>query len=163
MARILIDMDGVVVDLMGFAVARGLFQHPPCKWDFTGCCTHYSQDEIFTGDIFAMAGPIRSALHGVRSLVDLGYDVRFVSTPWSTNHRSAADKYEWIEMRGFAPKMLTLTYDKTLIPADVLIDDKPGLVGPWRQITYPQAWNDSDYPTWTEGLASVVVGIIGAP
>lgn len=162
-ARILIDLDGVVVDLMGDAVSRGLFDHPPCRWDFTGCCTTRTQNDIFAGDIFARADPIPGAVPSVQSLINMGYDVQFVSTPWPTNHQSAKNKYEWVETYGFPAKLLTLTHNKALIPADVLIDDRPGLVGPWRQVTYPQAWNDSDYPTWVEGLASVVVGIVGAP
>lgn len=160
--RVLVDLDGVVVDLMGEAVHRGLFDHPPCRWDFQWCCTTLSMDDVFSGDIFATAPPIRAALHGVTQLVRLGYDVHFVSTPWPTNHRSAADKYEWVERYGFPAEMLTLTHDKALIPADILIDDRPELSGPWRHVTYPQPWNDSDYPSWSDGLASVVLGMVGA-
>lgn len=164
-ARILIDLDGVVVDLMGEAMDRGYFDHWPCRWNFPGCCTRMLMDDVFAGDIFATATPIRGAVHAIESLLMLGYDVQFASTPWPSNHQSATDKYAWVE-KWFGHDMVrrtTLTHDKTIIPATVLIDDKPDLVGPWRHVTYPQAWNDSDYPTWADGLASVVVAIAGTP
>lgn len=163
MALILIDMDGVVVDLMGEAVARGLFQHPPCKWNFTGCCTPYEQDEIFGQyNIFRDPAPISGAVDGVAKLIDAGHDVRFVSTPWPTNHQSAQHKYEWIEEHFGKPRLLILTHDKTLIPASVLIDDRPNLTGPWTHITYPQAWNASSWhePTWDDGLAEYVLDYV---
>lgn len=163
MARILIDMDGVIVDLMGEAVARGLFQHPPCKWDFTGCCTPFEQNEIFgQPGIFRDAPPIAGAINGVQALIAAGHDVRFASTPWPTNHQSAQHKYEWIEQHFGNPRLLTLTHDKTLIPASVLIDDRPDLIGPWTHVTYPQAWNASswDEPTWDGGLARYVLDFL---
>jgi hypothetical protein len=163
--RILIDLDGVVVDLMGEAMERGYFDHWPCRWNFPGCCTTMLMDDVFAGDIFRGALPIKGAVRGVESLIDLGYDVQFVSTPWPTNHDSAADKYGWVE-EWFGPSMVrktTLTHDKTLIPAAALIDDKPDLVGPWQHVEYPQAWNSAINPTWADGLASVVVGIVGSP
>lgn len=161
--RILVDLDGVVVDLMGEAVKRGLFDHAPCKWNFTGCCTTRSDDDVFGGDIFATAKPILGAIHAVDALLALGLDVQFLSAPWPTNHQGCAHKYEWVERYfGVAGvKRLTLTHNKALVPGLVLVDDKPNLVGPWQHVTYPQAWNDSDYPTWNEGLASVVLAIAG--
>ena len=155
-SRLLIDMDGVIVDLMGEAVARGLFAHPPCRWDFTGCCTHLSQDEVFAGDIFIMARPISGAVDGVNQLLNDGFDVRFVSTPWLTNHDSAKNKYEWIGDYFGDPRRLTLAHDKTLIPAAALIDDRPGLVGPWVHVEYPQAWNSQREPSWDDGLADLI-------
>jgi len=163
--RILIDLDGVVVDLMAEAINRGLFDHAPCKWDFPGCCTQLSMDRVFEDDIFATAAPIPGAIHGVESLLLLGYDVQLVSTPWPSNHASAADKYWWVE-KWFGSSMVrltTLTHDKKLIPAAILVDDKPGLVGPWRHVEYPQPWNSQTEPTWTEGLSSTIVGMVGNP
>ena len=163
--RILVDLDGVVVDLMSEAMDRGHFDHWPCRWNFYGCCTQMLMDDVFAGDIFAAAQPISGAINGVESLVSLGYDVRLVSTPWPSNHASAADKYAWVETWFGSEwvQRLTLTHDKKLICADALIDDRPGLVGPWRHIEYPQAWNSRTNPTWADGLASVVAEVVGAP
>lgn len=156
--RILVDLDGTVVDTMGYAVHLGYFDHPPCRWDFTGCCTKFSADALFScTHVFRYAPPIPFAIEGVRSLME-HFDVRFVSTPWQTNHASAQAKYEWVDEHFDDPTLLVLAHDKTLIPAAALIDDKPGLVGPWQHIVYPQAWNGSRVPTWLEGLADVVIG-----
>lgn len=153
--RLLVDMDGTIVDLMG-ATGSLVFDHPPCRWHFEGCCTRFSADEVFSGNIFHRAQPIEGAVDGVRKLMG-HFDVRFVSTPWPTNHASASAKYEWIERHFGDPKLLTLTHDKALIPAVALVDDKPDLVGPWRHITYPQAWNESNFPTWRDGLAAELI------
>ena len=160
--RLLIDMDGVIVDLMGAAYKAGLFtKHYPCKWTFEGCCTTRTQTEIFNHtDLFEMAQPIGHAIDSVKQL-DRHFDVRIVSAPWHTNWQSAGAKFDWIA-QNFGPgwtSRVILTTDKTAIDGVALVDDKPGLQGPWQTITYPQPWNGSHLPTWRAGLAGQLIDI----
>jgi len=156
MERLLIDLDGTIVNLWAVADQRGLMQHLPCRWDVTGCCSPYSQNDIFESpNLFLDAKPYPGAIEGVNDLTG-HFEVHFVSTPWPTAHNSAEQKLHWVEKYFGDPKKLTLTHHKHLIPAWGLIDDKPGLVGPWIHFEYPQAWNSQLLPTWEEGLADHV-------
>lgn len=158
---ILVDLDGVVVDLMGYAHREGFLCHPACRWDLHKCCTvDLSLDGLFAHThLFKFAPAIDDAIPGVKRLMEHAR-VHFASTPWPSNPNSAAAKYRWIERYGFRPDMLTLTHDKALISAVALIDDKPGLSGPWTHVEYPQAWNSGEalgIPTWSDGLADYVI------
>lgn len=160
MERLLVDLDGVVVNLWAEADKRGLMQHLPCRWDVTGCCSPYSQNDIFESpNIFLDAEPYPGAIEGVNDLTG-HFDVHFVSTPWQTANNSAEQKYRWVEKFFGRPTMLTLTHHKYLIPATALIDDRPGLKGPWYHIEYPQAWNSGTGPTWAEGLAENLIYLL---
>lgn len=153
MRRLLVDLDGTVVDVHRRAVERGHFDiHPPCTW-FMTCCTTKTVEDIFgDDDLFANSEPLPGAIEGVRALM-VDFDVHFVSTPWHSNHNSARLKYEWVEKYFGDARLLTLTHDKSLISGMALIDDRPGLSGPWQHIEYPQPWNDRRHPTWNDGLA----------
>lgn len=160
MRRLLIDLDGTVVDVHRRAVERGHFDiHPPCRWSMS-CCTTRHINEIFEDDDVFRADPLPGAIEGVRALM-VDFDVHFVSTPWHSNHNSARIKYEWVEEYFGDARLLTLTHDKSLVAGLALIDDKPGLTGPWHHIAYPQPWNDSRHPTWEDGLAIHVRRILG--
>lgn len=165
---ILIDMDGVVVDLMGELATRTTLYHPICKWNFFGCCMPLSAAHILNTDttVFKNAPAIPGAIEGVKQLSDR-YNVRFVSTPWEANPDSASAKIRWLTNHGFDHHQIILAWDKTKIQGDLLIDDKPGLTGPWPIMQYPQSWNVDSGPvnngiglrviSWEEGLADVVV------
>jgi 5'(3')-deoxyribonucleotidase len=155
MERLLIDLDGTIVDLWEEADSRALLTHAPCRWNVEGCCTPYTMDFFGSDDIFGQAKPIPGAIDGVKQLMRT-FEVHFVSTPWPTAHDSAAQKYDWVQRYFGDPTLLTLTHHKELIPAFGLIDDKPGLKGPWLHIEYPQAWNRRRFRTWEEGLADYV-------
>lgn len=157
MKTLLIDLDGTVADTHGFAFERSLLRHEACTWNMTCCLQGLTMDELWAHtELFSHAPPIVGAVDGVALLAE-HFDVHFVSTPWHRNHKSARAKYEWVEKYFDDPKMLTLTHHKHLIPAVALVDDKPGLVGPWDHVCYPQRWNDSEQPTWRKGLATVII------
>ena len=156
MARILVDLDGVVVDLMGAAYRAGYFdRHYPCRWNFTGCCTIKSASAVFADTtLFDVAQPIAGAVDALRRL-RLNHDVALLSSPWHTNWDSAAAKFRWVDrvLGSTWVHKLILTTDKRLVPGDFLVDDKPELDGPWEHVLYPQPWNDSKLPRWHQGLA----------
>lgn len=156
-ARILLDLDGTIVDVHALALDRGLLDHRPCRWDFDACCTRHTMDRVFgEPGIFLNAPPIDGAIDGVHTLMRW-FDVWFVSTPWPSNPDSSAEKHLWARRHGWE-RRLVLAHDKSLIPGVALVDDRPGLVGPWHHIVYPQPWNDGEMPTWADGLAEYLVG-----
>lgn len=173
--RLLLDMDGTIVDTVGHALRLGMLDHYPCRWNFDECCSalrpssdpraaRYSQDDVFTTDgIFLDADPIPGALDAIERLMS-AHDVWFCTTPWPTNSLSLAEKHAWLKTHGDGwHKRLITTYDKTFIAAAYLVDDKPDLCRPgqaeWQHILYPQPWNDSRWPSWADGLAERIMGL----
>lgn len=78
----------------------------------------------------------------IKSWLDAGHDVHFLSTPWR-GKASYAGKYAWVEK--WFPMMvdrLTLTRHKVNYHGDLLIDDKPGTLK-----TYKKRWPDSHIAT----------------
>jgi 5'-nucleotidase len=77
------------------------------------------------------------------------FNIKFFSQPWPGNKTCASDKYNWIETvlgEKYVPA-LTLTYDKTICAADLLIDDKPVITGSrkpsWMHVLFDQPYNKS--------------------
>lgn len=159
--KILIDMDGVMVDTMAEVYKRLQRVHDVCQWNFDGCCLPAGSMSVYDDtSVFDDAAPIGGALEGITQLMRDGHDVAFLSAPWPTNPDSAAAKYRWIAKHGLPVNRLILAMDKTLVPGDILIDDRPGLVGPWRHVCYPQTWNTADPNrglSWIDGLADLAV------
>jgi 5'(3')-deoxyribonucleotidase len=164
---ILIDLDGTVVNLWAEIKEYDPTKwfHEPCKWDVFGCCvdSDFANRELEEGFIFETAQPISGAVDGVNQIV-AHHDILFVSTPWTS--RSATFKYDWVEQHfpGMTDRLI-LTYDKTVVTGDILIDDKPsplvkGLIKPtWKHMVYPTKYNHTDPKitiSWDEGLADLI-------
>lgn len=155
--RLLVDLDGVVVDLMGEAYRRGLLDHEACRWDFNACCTSLSMNDVFAAErLFDDAPPIGGAIEGVNLLATV-FDVRFVTSPWAGHWESAAAKYRWVEKHFGSALNVVCAIDKSIVSGWALLDDRPGLTGPWTHLCYPQPWNDSTLPTWENGLAEWII------
>lgn len=62
---------------------------------------------------------------------EAGHTNRFASSPWTGNKTCMQDKEDFIaaEFGEDVRKHLVLTHDKTILRADVLVDDKPELKG----------------------------------
>lgn len=110
MAKILIDMDGVLADFLGKAEELGL-----------------SPDEAELMEGFFESLPlIKDAWWGVNELRELGHDLYICTTaPWD-NPRAWMEKRIWIERRFGAlfNRKLIMTHQKSMIAADILIDDR---------------------------------------
>lgn len=78
----------------------------------------------------------------------LGHDVFIVSSPTVDSKYCASDKFAWLKHHfgiQWASKLI-LTLDKTVVIGDVLIDDKPEVLGVnsepfWTHIVFDQSWN----------------------
>lgn len=114
--RILIDMDGVIVDLDS-EIRKWFSEHPHLKDRFE---TH--PDHIH--GIFRKPKPVDGAIEAINKLSDK-YDL-FICTaaPWG-NPDAATDKRYWIEQHfgNLFHKKMIITHRKDLIQADYLIDD----------------------------------------
>jgi len=117
---IYVDLDGVVVDLLGFIDKN---------------YTNEQIKEIGYGSIidrdarvFYQAKPIIGAIEAVEALQDSEkYDVFILSTaPWA-NAEAWTAKRVWVEQYlGFSMnRKLILTHRKDLLKGDYLIDDRP--------------------------------------
>ena len=105
---IFVDMDGVIVDFMGYVESHGL-----------------PIEDVDKKVDFAKLEPIIGAIESTRKLITLGYDVFIATTaPWD-NIKAFSDKRRWIgehlpEMR----KKLIITHRKDMLIGDYLIDDR---------------------------------------
>jgi len=91
--------------------------------------------------------PTLGGLDAVHAMLAEGHNVRFVTSHLIGYDPSVLEKFQWIEDhfgREFVDRIV-LTRDKTLIRGDVLIDDKPEIIGSmapsWRHILYDRSYN----------------------
>lgn len=110
MAKILIDMDGVLADFLGKAEQMGLTPN---------------EAELKEG-FFENLPLIKDAWWGVDELRSLCHDLYICTTaPWD-NPRAWMEKRIWIEKRfgNLFNRKIIMTHQKSMINGDILIDDR---------------------------------------
>ena len=185
MKRILVDMDGVIAD-WGHAYNRSLDTFGE---DAAGIPRHEDQQTFdlnkdrterergIIGAIMIEPGfysrlePIEGAQQALKAMLERGYDVRIVTSPWVSNSTCASDKLNWIVKHygsHWGPRVI-ITSDKTLVRGDFLIDDKPDINGAadpeWEHIVFDQPYNRNvvgkrritNWYQWEMKLAGVLV------
>lgn len=91
--------------------------------------------------------PVPGGIEAVLEMLDRGHDVRFCTSHLFEYDHCVLEKYQWIEEHFGAPFVdrIILTRDKTLIRGDMLIDDKPEIIGlaepTWEHILYDRPFN----------------------
>ena len=147
MARILLDMDGVLCNLIG-------------KWFTTynqeyGDRIHIDALEDWGPHRIARAGkaiykylaqpgffrdlePIEGAIDGVRTLLDRGHDVVIVTAA----RRGHRDKLEWVaEHLPFLPRdNIVFAHRKELVRGELLFDDAPHNLEAFEPYGIPVRW-----------------------
>jgi len=90
-----------------------------------------------------MEGSVRAA----KEMVAKGYRVLICTSPVLTSAHCAGEKFEWVREH-LGPewvRQIVLTSDKTSVRGDVLIDDKPKIVGAyhpvWQQLMFDAPYN----------------------
>lgn len=112
MARVFVDLDGVVVDFDEFKQRL-----------------HLTGDEVkaMPGAYLAMR-PLPDAIAGVRSLIGMGYEVWIATKPPTGIPHAYSDKAAWV-MKNLPElkRRIIVTHDKGLLgdACDYLIDDRP--------------------------------------
>lgn len=161
---VLVDMDSTVVDFDGAFLDRWVAARPASAQadvQRVRARQHYELERNFdeadrgavisaiaTPGLYAAMKPYPGALAGLRALVAAGYDVRLVTAPHPTCAATcAAEKFGWVQQY-LGPdwvSRLILARDKTHIRGDILIDDKPAVVGSarpvWQHVLFSQPWN----------------------
>lgn len=144
--RILVDMDGIVTDLLGKWLAVYNHDFDDCltvamvdSWHLNECVRQECSREqlmkyILQPGFFDDLHPLPGGIEGVKRLKAMGHDVKFATAPAGPD--CARAKLAWID-RYFAGSGLSsldvfLTHDKTWIDADLLIDDKPETLEAWN-------------------------------
>lgn len=114
-------------------------------------------------DYYASLEPVPGAIEAAKKMRADGHDVLFISSPWESNPMGYQAKADWLNRHigGWARKNLILTSDKTLVRADVLVDDKPVMKGrfidspPWTRIFFTHTYNEGlpgpRIDNWTDG------------
>jgi 5'-nucleotidase len=157
---VLVDMDGVQAYLETEFWDRWALAHPdlPQRSDiahttfvlgnrFGGKYVDEINEVLDADGFFADLAPLAGAVEAMNAMLDLGWDVRVVTAPLLTNRTCASDKFEWQALVNGAqwPARTIITRDKTLVRGDILIDDKPTIVGmltpTWRHVVFDQPYN----------------------
>lgn len=143
--RILIDMDGIIVDLLGKWLDCYNHDFNDClsvdmvdSWHIAECIKPQCSPEkmmsyIHRPGFFSDLKPLPGAIDGVKAIMALGHDVKFATAP--CNADSAKCKIAWLDYH-FNGSGLTgldsfICQDKHWIDADLLIDDKPETLARW--------------------------------
>lgn len=161
MARILVDMDGVLanwgarydagLDAQGSAARFIPRTRDQRTFELFADRSNTECDVIHKvlsePGFYADLQPIPGAIRAMQDLSTDGHDVRICTSPWVTNPTCVQDKFDWVE-RHLGREWLSqiiMTNDKAMVAADVLIDDRPDIPGAWaatwNQVLFDQPYN----------------------
>jgi len=169
--RILVDMDGVITDFDKEFLERWRKRHPDKPYiPLEERTTFYVKDQYpeelkpLVADILLEPGffrdmlPVTGAKDALDEMEKMGFEVFICTSPLSIYKNCVLEKYEWVEKYLGSPwlKRVILTKDKTIVEADILIDDKPLITGvenkpKWDHILYDRPYNrgiDKRRMTW---------------
>lgn len=140
MKRIYVDMDDTLCDF------RGAYQRDR----YGKYCTAFPQSQH---NFFRTLQPINGAVHLVKAIAELGYDVWILTRPSTINRLCYTEKADWVfEHLGqeWVDKLI-LCPDKSLLKGDLLIDDVswPGFEG--KQILF----GSTEFPHWNDVYEAV--------
>lgn len=119
-------------------------------------------------EFYGSLEPIEGAVAAAKKMRADGHDVVFISSPWESNPMGYQAKADWLNRHygSWARSNLYLGSDKTLVIADVLVDDKPIIKGrllkpdaprppAWDRIFFTQPYNEGlpgpRIDNWTDG------------
>lgn len=180
MSRVLVDLDGVVVDWTAQFEGDLALHYPEYTFETLrefSTPTHLSQEHQdainwvknrigFYRDMRAIPGAIDAVMEMAQY-----HDVWFCSSPEVFNPSCESDKKTWLRLYlgDEWAKRLILTKDKTLVRGDILIDDRPDVLGvaepEWTHVLFSQPYNDhvidkprmDGWSAWQSVLKEVLV------
>ena len=159
--RILVDMDGVIADFDGEFIKRWRERYPDkfyvpmekrmefyVKDDYPEELNPLVVEILLEPSFFREIMPMEGAKEALLEMESMGHEVFICTSPLSTYKNCVLEKFEWVDQL-LGPewvKRIVLTKDKTIVKADVLIDDKPEITGVepvpgWEHILYDRPYN----------------------
>lgn len=178
--RILVDMDGVLADFEGRFLEIWRAQYPDKEFIHKEQrTTPYLIDQYppeyrdlilriyLTPGFFRSLPPIPGGREALAEIRRAGIEVFICTTPFVQYRHGVVEKFEWVENhlgREWIERII-LTFDKTLVLGDYLIDDMPSVTGAekpaWEHIIYDSPQNASatsekrlTWENWKEVLLS---------
>uniref|UniRef100_A0A7S2FHD2 Uncharacterized protein n=1 Tax=Alexandrium andersonii TaxID=327968 RepID=A0A7S2FHD2_9DINO len=152
---VLLDMDGVIADFELQFLRRWREVHPDAEWihveerrahyvdmDPSGVYdTPRSHAIITTPGFYATMPPIPGVLDALKEIAsEPGIEVRICTAPFgsgATAEQCEEEKRRWVtEYLGeewLTPEKFICVKDKTGVPGDILVDDKPDPTSHWKQ------------------------------
>jgi 5'-nucleotidase len=157
---VLVDMDGVLADFEGEFLRRWRKKfprqifYPLDKRDTFYVHEQYGkemQDKVreITGapGFFASLPLIADGDLALHTLLSLGHKVIICTSPLSSNPTCLQEKYDWVNRylgKDLARSMIIIK-DKTMVMGDILIDDRPEVVGAfkptWEHVLFHAPYN----------------------
>ncbi|XP_032946685.1 5'(3')-deoxyribonucleotidase, mitochondrial isoform X4 [Rhinolophus ferrumequinum] len=148
--RVLVDMDGVLADFEGGFLKKFRARFPDQPFialeDRRGFWLSEQYGRLQPGlsekaisiweseNFFFDLEPLPGAVEAVKQMASLENTAVFICTsPIKKYKYCPYEKYAWVE-KHFGPDFLeqvVLTRDKTVVSADLLIDDRPDITGKW--------------------------------
>lgn len=157
---ILSDLDGVGADMCAGLDDILAAEYPHLAIPSVGDADHYDLtiglnaeqiaaiNEVMSRDgFFRNLTPFPGYVEAMHELLADGHDVRVCSTPWAANPGSAGEKLAWVaeHLGSQFIQRSTLTWDKTSVFGDVIVDDKPRISGAripdWTHLLFTQPYN----------------------
>lgn len=143
--NILIDMDGIIVDLLGrwIEVQNRENGSGISVADVTAFDSAVLDNSIYNRDgFFDDLDPIPGAIEGVTFLANHGHNIT-IATSGASNADSARAKIEWVRRHfshlSWGKNQMMIGSRKHLLSGDVLIDDSPPNVKDWLWFNAGQA------------------------
>lgn len=146
-----VDLDGVVVDLLGalreFLVRERGFDKErlgePHSYDFwrewgvhdPEQSRQLHRDAVTAGRVFVAARPVPGAVEALRLLSDEDVHLRIVTHRFwigGTHKVAASDTVEWLDAHDVPYRSICFIADKGAVSADLYVDDSPGTVSELR-------------------------------
>ncbi|XP_076727177.1 5'(3')-deoxyribonucleotidase, mitochondrial isoform X1 [Callospermophilus lateralis] len=163
--RVLVDMDGVLADFEGGFLKKFRARFPDLPFialeDRRGFWVSEQYGLLRPGlsekaisiwetkNFFFELDPLPGAVQAVKQMASLqNTDVFICTSPIKMFKYCPYEKYAWVE-KHFGPDFLeqiVLTRDKTVVSADILIDDRPDITGKWPTT------GAEPHPTWEHVL-----------
>lgn len=102
---------------------------------------------IFAKGFFKSLPPISGSIDGIKKLRSLGHEVFICTSPLRNYKNCVLEKYEWVDqyLGGDFVSKIILSRDKTMVNGDILIDDRPEILGShiptWEHVLFRQPYN----------------------